>query len=233
MAQAKYPRTNDGWNTYFGVSVPYLNTHQARLGISAANRAALNVFYDDPATGNGWLQVFPKTQSDEATTALRKTRNKLRNDMKDLLQIIYLDIPESKLTENDRVALRISKRDSKSTARGLITSAPDVALTPLEGAKIKQRLRYDTDKDRASMHPLADAWERAAKIGGTPPANPDECPLRVTGSKALRTFDAGMENDRKPLYAFYRWINNSNPANNSGWSPMKVITITGGTVVTE
>ena len=83
------------------------------------------------------------------------------------------------------------------------------------------------------MHPLADGWEKAVKIGGTAPANPSECPIRVTGSKALTTFDADMQNDRKSYYAFYRWVNITNPVNNSGWSSMKVVTISGGTVVTE
>jgi hypothetical protein len=233
MAQAKYPKTIDAWNSYFWVAIPYINTHQARLGISSANRSALNNLYDDPATGNGWLQIFPKTQGNEATTALRKTRNKLRSDIQDLLQIIYLDIPESKLTEDDRQALRTFKRDTKATARGPISTAPDVSLTPLEGAKIRQRLRFDTDKNRASTHPLADGWERAVKIGGTAPANPDQCPIRETGTKALSTISAGMANDGKRYYAFYRWANFTNKANNSGWSPMKVVTVSGGTVVTE
>ncbi len=126
MAQAKFPKNLNEWNTYFGVVVAYLNTHSARLNVSAANLTALNDFYDNAALGNGWLQIFPKTQGDEATTALRKTRNKLRDNMKGLLQDIYGDIPESSLTENDRVALKIFERDTKPTARGPITTAPDV-----------------------------------------------------------------------------------------------------------
>lgn len=233
MAQAKFPKTIDGWNTYFGVAVPYLDTHHTRLNVLPDDRTELNDLYDDSTTGNGWLQVFPLTQGAKATSSLRETRDELIEDMKDVLQRIYADIPERDLTNDDRAELKIPKRDTKPTARGPITTAPDVALAPLEGAKIKQRLRYDTDKTRASMHPLADGWERAVKIGGAPPANPSECPIRETGSGALSTIDVGMDNDRKSYYAFFRWVNISNKENNSGWSPMKVVTVSGGTVGTE
>ncbi len=233
MAQAKFPKTIDGWNTYFLVAVVYINTHEARLNVLPANLTELNDLYDNAALSNGWLQVFPLTQGSQATTSLRTTRDKLIDDIKDVLQRIYGDIPERELTNDDRNELRIFARDTTPTARGPITTAPDVALTPLEGAKIRQRLRFDTDKNRASMHPLADGWERAVKIGGGPPANPSECPIRETGSGALSTIDAGMDNDRKSYYAFFRWVNISNPENNSGWSPMKVVTVSGGTVGTE
>ncbi len=233
MAQAKFPNTIDGWNSYYGVAIPYLNTHEARLNVLPADLTELNDLHDNAALGNGWLQVFPLTQGAQATSSLRNTRDELIEDMKDVLQRIYGDIPERDLTNDDRAELKIPKRDTKATARGPITTAPDVALTPLEGAKIRQRLRFDTDKNRASMHPLADGWERAVKIGGGPPANPSESPIRETGTGALNTIDAGMDNDRKSYYAFFRWINISNPENNSGWSPMKVVTISGGTVGTE
>ena len=233
MAQAKFPTTNDGWNTYLAVAVSYLNTHEARLNVLPADLTELNDLHDNAALGTGWLQVFPLTQGAQATSSLRETRDELIDDIKDVLQRIYGDIPERDLTNDDRAELKIPKRDTKPTARGPITTAPDVALTPLEGAKICQRLRFDTDKNRASMHPLADGWERAVKIGGAPPASPRECPIRETGSGALSTIDAGMDNDRKSYYAFFRWVNISNPENNSGWSPMKVVTISGGTVGTE
>ena len=233
MAQAKFPTTLDGWNTYFGVAVPYINTHDARLNVLAADLTELNELYDQPGTQDAWRQVFSLTQGAQATTALRARRNKLQDKIEDVLQRIYADIPERDLTEDDRQELRIFERDTERTARGPIPTAPDVALTPLEGAKIRQRLRFDTDNNRASMHPLADGWERAVKIGGSPPATPSQCPIRETGTGALTTIDVGMENDRQSYYAFFRWVNITNPENNSGWSPMKVVTVSGGTVGTE
>ena len=234
MAVAKFPIKLGELNIYYNTAVPYLDTHKTRLGVSTSNITTLKNLHDDSVANNGWIQVFPLTQSRATSTGtLRDRRNNLRKDITAKLKEIYGDIPKSILTENDRNILHIFVRDLKPTARGPISTAPDVALTPQEGAKIKQRLRFDTDKNRASTHPLADGWERAVKIGGGPPATPSQCPIRETGTKALSTINAGMENDGERYYAFFRWVNFSNKENNSGWSPMKVVTISGGTVGTE
>ena len=234
MAQAKFPTTLEEVNTYYGIVVPYLDTHQSRLNVSTENNDTLQELHSEPASGNGWLQVFPLTQNEATVTnPLRNQRNALRIDITTLLREIYQDIPESALNEVDRSTLKIAKRDTKPTARGPITTAPDVAFTPLEGGNIRQRLRVDEDANRASRHPLADGWERVSKIGGTPPADATECPVTNTGTEALSTFNAGQENDGKRLYSFLRWINLNNPTNNSPWSPMEVVTISAGTVETE
>ena len=234
MATAKFPKKLAEVNTNFTTAVPYLDTHKTHLNVSTANMSALNDLYSDSSGGTGWIEVYPLTTNRATSTgALRDRRNVLLKEIKDLLKVIYGDVPVSVLTEVDRNTLRIFKRDTTPTARGPIPTAPDVAFTPLEGGQIRQRLRVDTDATRASVHPLADGWERVAKIGGTPPANVSECPLKHNGTDALSTFDAGQENDGKRLYAFIRWINLGNSANNSAWSSMEIVTISAGTVDTE
>ncbi len=231
MGQAKFQKTLEEINSYYGVSVPYINTHQARLNVSSANNDALQLLHSDPATGNGWTQLWALTiNKATATEPVRRQRNKLRKVITAKLREIYQDIPESALTEVDRSTLRIFKRDTKPSSRGKITTAPDVSFTPLEGGDIRQRLRVDEDATRASRHPLADGWERVSKIGGTPPADATECPVKDSGTEALSTFSAGQENDGKRIYAFVRWINLSNAANNSPWSPMEMVTVSAGTV---
>jgi len=231
MARSKFPRTLGEFNTFILTAIPYLVAEQARLLITLANITALNLLYDDPSTGNGWLQIWPLTQNRATSTgALRDQRNLLRKSITTSLRAIFGDLPESALTEADRNTLRIYRRDITPTARGPITSPPYVSLISLPSGKIRQRLRVATDASRASRHPLADGWERVMKIGGPPPANPDECPIKATGSAALSTFDGGMENDGLRVYAFVRWININNPANSSGWSSMAVATISAGTV---
>jgi len=231
MATANFPKTLAAVNTNFTTAVPYINTNRSRLNVSTPNNDALQLLYTDAAAGTGWIEVYPLTTNRATSTgALRDRRDTLIKEITALLRVIYGDVPESVLTEVDRNTLRIFKRDTTPTARGPIPTAPDVAFTPLEGGKIKQRLRVDDDASRASIHPLADGWQRVAKIGGAPPANVTECPLKHSGTDALSTFDAGQENDGKRLYAFIRWINLGNAANNSAWSSMEVVTISAGTV---
>ena len=234
MATATFPVKLAETNSYFDQAVPYLDSNQARLNVSDANKDALNELFDDPGTGNGWKQVWALTSNEAtATKPLRAQRNNLQKAITAKLKEIYGDVPQSVLTETDRTTLRIFVRDLKSSVRGKIDTAPDVAFTPLEGGEIRQRLRVDEDATRASRHPLADGWERVSKIGGTPPADFSECPIKHSGTAALTTFNAGQENDGKRLYAFVRWINLGNPANNSAWSPMEVVTISAGTVDME
>lgn len=234
MAKANYPTKFETFNTYVLTAVPYLDSNKARLNVSNDNMDGLNDLFSDTTGGTGWVEVYPLTTNRATSTgALRDRRDVLRKEIKDKLREIYDDVPMSALTETDRNTLRIFKRDTKPTKRGKITSAPDAAFTPLEGGEIRQRLRVDDDATRASIHPLADGWERVSKIGGTPPADVSECPLKVSGTGALSTFDAGQENDGKRLYSFIRWINLSNAANNSPWSSMEVVTISAGTVSTE
>ncbi len=234
MATASFQTKLAEVNTYFTTAVPYLDTHKTRLNVSTANMDAVNALYSDSSGGTGWIEVYPLTTNRATSTgALRDRRNTLLKEIKALLKAIYGDVPESVLTDVDRNTLRIFVRDTTPTARGPIPTAPDVAFTPLEGGKIKQRLRVDDDATRASIHPLADGWERVSKIGGTPPANVSECPVKDSGTDALSTFDAGQENDGKRLYAFIRWINLGNAANNSAWSSMEIVTISAGTVGSE
>lgn len=231
MAKASFPIKLGEYNTYVLAAVPYLDTNKARLNVSTPNMDALNDLYSDTTGGTGWVEVYPLTRNRATSTgALRDRRNALRKDITDLLRVIYGDVPQSVLTATDRNMLRIFERDNIPTKRGKIDTAPDVALLALEGGKIQQRLRVDTDATRASKHPLADGWKRVAKIGGGPPADHTECPIVESGTDALTTFDGGQENDGKRLYAFVRWINLSNAANNSGWSAMAVVTISAGTV---
>lgn len=231
MAKAKFPTTLEEVNSYYTLSVPYLDTNKARLNVSDPNIDAVKLLFDDAGTGNGWKQLWALTVNKAtATEPLRKQRNKLRKVITAKLRVIYDDIPESSLTETDRSTLHLFKRDDKPTKRGKITTAPDVAFTPLEGGEIRQRLRVDDDATRASKHPLADGWERVSKIGGTPPADATECPVKDSGTEALSTFSAGQENDGKRIYAFVRWINLSDAANNSPWSPMEMVTVSAGTV---
>ena len=235
MAESSRISRADGpFNTYANSSVTYLDATDPITGIPNYVRLGLTVGQRNGWAGrkNTWNNKYALwADLNTRTLPVTAEKNNAKQDFIDFVQpLLNFIAGRTELLEADFAAFNIKKRDTRPTPRGPITTVPDVALSPLEGAKIRQRLRFDTDRDRASMHPLADGWERAVKIGGSPPANPNQCPIRETGTGALSTVNAGMENDRKSYYAFYRWVNITNPVNNSGWSPMEVVTISGGTV---
>jgi len=215
-----------GTNTYLLAPDPMFGTNWQRLGLLAAEMASWTAFRND------WVLTYALYGSDNTRTP---TVTKHKNDIK----ANFATFNESLLTrmegspnivDADRAQLNIPKPDRTPTARGPITTAPDASLTAQEGAKLQIRLRVDTDATRASIHPLADGWQMVYKIGTPAPANPEACPNNHIGTKALTVFEGGMPNDGKKLYAFFRWVNISNPANNGPWSAMEIATISGGTV---
>ncbi|MEK6616655.1 MAG: hypothetical protein AABZ32_11210, partial [Bacteroidota bacterium] len=143
----------------YRVTLPIANF--VRLGISGAEYVAWVGFY------NQWIAVY-------ALYVNEGTRNKTITNQKNNIKHDFTAFTEALLTrmsgsatimEEDRLPLNLLKRDRVLTLRGEISTAPDVALTPLEGGKIRQRLRVDTDSSKASIHPLADGWKRYMKIG--------------------------------------------------------------------
>mgnify|MGYP001579323856 CR=1 FL=1 len=179
-----------------------------------------------------WEETYGLYVNDNTRTkTITNEKNAIKKDFTVFSEPLLTRMSGSaKITEADRLALNLPERDRERTPRAPITTAPDVALTPLEGGFIRQRQRVDADQTKASIHPLADGWKRYMKIGSPAPKNHIECPLIDVGSKALITFDGGVENDGKKIYAFYQWINMSNPANNSPVSPMAIVTVSAGTV---
>ena len=233
MSVAKFPNTLSGTNDYYAISVPWLNSEASRLNVDGTRLGELNDLYDDSSTGLGWLQIYPLTTDDTTVTpSLRDKRNDLIKDINEKLREIYLNVPGADLTQDDRSKLRIFKRKKRS-ARTPISEAPDVALTTMEGGNIRQRLRFDTDENRASRHPDADGWIRVSKTGGAPPAGPEDCPEKEEGTRVLTIIEAGAENDRKPYYCFVRWAIFGQSPKNGPWSSMEVVSISAGTVGSE
>jgi len=64
------------------------------------------------------------------------------------------------------------------------------------------------------LNPTTGATSRVAQ----PPATAMECPHSAISTKAIFTLALGQEHSGKRMYAFFRWVNASNPAHSGGWS---------------
>ena len=129
MAGGPFPRKHTALNGYFKTVTTYLNTHAARLSVSAPNLTSLNRLYNNnssaPQSKLGWSQLW-KFYSNPATVnktirAIVKTR---RKQMQTKLRLIYRDIPASALTTKDRLTLKIPLRDTKPTLVQPVDFAP-------------------------------------------------------------------------------------------------------------
>jgi len=190
---------------------------------------------------NGWLTFRQRWNEKHTLASNPATANKTNRAERRLVRkefgifsepLLTLMEGNSTLTQTDRNVFNIPAPDRQPTRRGKINNAPDAALSPLEGGEILQRLRHDTDRTRASIHPLADGWKRFWKIvgkGDKVPKNHTECDRIDVGSKALSIFRPGTEHDGKKIYAFYQWVNLTNSANDGPVSPVTLVTISAGT----
>jgi len=215
-----FPLEDNVFSTYINRSIPYLDTNKVRLGIAAANitnaKAQLLL----------WNPLFANSQNPAVrTSAITADKTNLRKDIETQLRTIYDDIPESVLTETDRLTLTLKKRDVTPTPRPKITTSPFVEMQPMGGAEIKITARVQNDGGRASMQTDSDSIEMAYRIGGVAPVTPDECEVHITYTKAIHTLSFMVADEGKRLYAYFRWKNDTDDAKSGPWCSLVQVII--------
>jgi hypothetical protein len=147
-------------------------------------------------------------------------------------------------TSDDEAVFRfVAVRDTVPTERGKIDDIPFGKLIPMGGGEFKIKVRTTSDSTRSSRHPLSDGVEvrwavvaptsEAATGAGTgadpaptgpgsaaaaPPTVSSDCPNTIMSPKAIFVLATGEASKNKNLYCFFRWVNQSKPANNGQWS---------------
>ena len=215
-----FPIEDNAFSTYIVRCIPYLDVNKARLNVSNPN---INNAKDQLVI---WNPLFADSQNPAVrTSAITADKTNLRAEIETQLRTIYDDIPESALTETDRLTLGLKKRDSTPTPRPKITTQPFVEMQPVGGGEIKVTARVQGDASRASMHPDADCIEMAYRIAGSPPASPEECEHTVTYTKAIHTLSFGVAEEGKRLYAYFRWKNDTDDAKSGPWGTLVQVII--------
>jgi hypothetical protein len=134
------------------------------------------------------------------------------------------------ISDSERLSLGVMPRDTKPTPKPKISGIPIVGLEPMGGGDIEVHCRRETDQDRPSMHPDADAVEvmfamipthqpaqpGSGKRAGLP--SPEECTAARISTKAHFIIRCGVKNAGKRFYGFFRWGNLTNPDNSGPWS---------------
>ena len=106
MAQAEFPKKQADKNNYFLASRTRIGTEQARLGITAGNKTAIDNLMDNP---NGWIDVNTKHNSEDGnTTAVQNRFVELIGLVETQLNKIYKDIPTSALNSTDYTVFRFN-----------------------------------------------------------------------------------------------------------------------------
>ena len=132
------------------------------------------------------------------------------------------------MTDGQRATLKLTVPDTMPSPRPVISTVPIVGFKILRGGVIETSVRVEEDQTRPSMHPAADVVECKyilVPVGEVPPDNPEACPKTLASKKAQFQIHAGIENAGKRFYGFFRWANQSNPANNGPWSDAQTLVV--------
>ena len=238
----RVPKKDSEFDPYIRNTTTVLETGiplgAVRLGLTVGQGTQWLGFRDQ------WIAVYPKyTNSATRTTTITNAKNTIKKEF-----TLFAEKPlklieaSDNLTADDRGTFKLPERDRTKTSRGAIADAPFGTIKGTGGGMMEVRVRRANDATRSSMHPLADAVEFKYLIldnsNGTqnppPPMptpqpvgkdlnkapTPDDCPLAVTSKTALWRINLGTQNQAKRIVGFLRWVNLTNPANNSGWSDL-------------
>ena len=148
-----------------------------------------------------------------------------RKEMREFCQSYLIHNP--KIPVFDKKAMGLNIRDIEPTPRGKIDTFPYVRVNAKGGGVLGARVRPEKDSKNASMHPLADVVEcrfTTAPVGDPAPESWEACAKFATSRKAIFEIDAGPKAIGQRFYGFFRWVNESNPRNNSVWTePISVV----------
>jgi len=131
------------------------------------------------------------------------------------------------LSNTDKSDLGLTIRDTEPTPRGKIELVPYIFLKAIGGGVIEVRSQTEKDATRVSMLKTADGieckWTLVPK-GEMPPEGDEDAKNTVVSRKARFTIDCGDKNAGDSFYGFFRWVNQSVPANSGLWTKaLKVV----------
>ncbi len=211
-----FPNPDSDYNTYIKRAIPYLDTHKARLKVSAASINTLKDLLKD------WKDVYPKSRSGATrTTSITARKTELRKKITNRLRAVYRDIPQSVLTVKDRATLGLKKRAKKHSKRPAISSSPGVALQTMGSSWMRVTCRREKDSDRASRHPDADAIELCYKIGGEQPESPAGCDTTIIFTRSIYLLKLDPVDAGQRLWCYARWKNIRHHQKSGPWCELR------------
>lgn len=206
-------------NLYFNTAAPYLtdDDNKVRLGISIGNTA--NLINRLAAWQFAMAKIADPNLRTKTSTAEKDAAGLA---LKTTLRAVYKDIPQSKLTDADRITLNLQER-------GAPTPAPEPTSCPVITVNTANRLRHSIRlTDQASAGKRAKpARVRGGQIwvfvGDAPPQSLDQ--YRYLGIDTRSPFIAeyDMADGGKTAYYISRWENTKGVT--GPWSDVVAATI--------
>ncbi len=157
MAGGPFPDANSEINGYFNTVKPYLDTNASRLLIDSTYLSDFDTLYNNDSgvqEQDGWSQLWVKYDDPAVVnTTIRNLIKARKKEIKELLRTIYGDLPQSKLTQQDRLTLHIPERDTEPTPVTAATHAPVISFEEVNNGIQIIRFQNPDTPDSNAMPP--------------------------------------------------------------------------------
>ena len=206
MARSVFEGKISGVNDYLDWAVPLLNTHAARLGISAANLGKLNNLFDKgsvPQGKLGWSQLWALYSNNATVTpTVRNIVSNRRKQITSLLRAIYADIPVSALRVSDRNTLSIRKRDTNPRPLQPVNFTPTLSFEKVsDGIQVLRIKNPETPESNAMPYRQKAEVQSLVGLTGLAGKAVPFAPLRDSGRHLLQV---NYQPAQKGQTAYYR-----------------------------
>ncbi len=201
-----FPTKNAELNGYFNTVTVYLPAQAARLNIDAGYLSELDTLHDN-STGteeeDGWSQLWVVFDDAAKVTPTVKSLIRVRKkEIKTLLRKIYGDLPKSKLTEEDRLTLKLPKRDSEPTTVQALDFGPVISFEKIDNQIHILRFQNPETPDSNAMPPGQDV-ELQMYIGDAG-LEDNDVPFAHFEDTGKHLFQVDHEPEDKRKTAYYR-----------------------------
>jgi hypothetical protein len=164
------------------------------------------------STAGTWNYVYPlESKKATYTDPLKTEKNKLIKKIKDALNDVYSDIPDSKIdiALTSATGLTAKANRAAGTEPEFIEELVIIGLVSPGGGDMKVICRKEAMSSRGSKFNKRCDIEFAYSIvaaGDTPPASAKDCKITALATKATSILELGSDAVGKTLYLYARWV---------------------------
>lgn len=218
MNRNRFPRKEAERNAYFRIVILYLEANAERLMIEKEVIDNLRSLFDN------WTKWYDESLNEELTNKLIvSNKDAASESLEDNLNIVYGDIPQSKLTMDDRNALHLPLPNTKRTPAPVPTTRP---VGEVHNNNLLEHKITFTDEDGKRGRPdKVRGCQIFCKEGITPPVDEREMRLLASDASSPYVHKFSFSDAGKTFYYRLRWENSRGEA--GPWSAFISGVVTG------
>jgi hypothetical protein len=215
------PAPDDQFDDFQDELIDYIGEHRAELGVSEAEYTALTGLQTTWHTTYGTHKTA-QTAAQTATTAKDAARDPLENTLRALAGRFQAS---PSITDAQRTAMHLPVRATTRTRVAAPTTKPVATIDT--SRRLSHIIAYrDEAKPKSKAKPAGvAACEVWSKIGGPPPASPDELDYEGNETSSPKLVEHKPADAGKTAYYWLRWVNTRNEP--GPWSDTYSATIPG------